>query len=278
MVRHIRLLLCLGALAAAACSSGDGDDAAAPDVDMSGATPVPYAIQVERVLPHDSEAFTQGLVFADGVLYESTGLEGQSEVRRVELDSGTVLDREALPEAEFGEGLALHDGSLHQLTWRNERGYVRDQESLETTAEFTYDTEGWGLASDGERLVMTDGTDVVRFLDPQTHAEVESVRVTDRGEPVTRLNELEMIDGELLANVWQTTWIARIDLESGEVVGWIDGAPLVEQAAQDGPVDVLNGIAADPATDRLWLTGKLWPVLFEVTLVDGTELPAPGGG
>ena len=275
---RIRLLLCLVALSATACSAGDGDDGATRDVALPGRTPTPYALEIDRMLPHDSEAFTQGLVFSDGVLFESTGLEGQSEVRRVELDSGTVLDREALPETEFGEGLALHDGSLHQLTWRNERGYVRDPESLETTAEFTYDTEGWGLASDGEHLVMTDGTDVVRFLDPQTHAEVESVRVTDRGEPVTRLNELEVVDGELLANVWQTTWIARIDLETGEVVGWIDGAPLAEQAAQEGPVDVLNGIAVDTATDRLWLTGKLWPVLFEVRLVGGTQLPAPGGG
>ena len=274
---RIRLLLCLVALSATACSSGDGGDPATNDAARPGPTPAPYAIEIDRVLPHDAEAFTQGLVFADGVLYESTGLEGQSEVRRVELASGTVLDREALPDTDFGEGLALHDGSLHQLTWRNERGYVRDQESLETTAEFTYDTEGWGLASDGERLVMTDGTDVVRFLDPQTHAETGSVRVTDRGEPVTRLNELEVVDGELLANVWQTTWIARINLESGEVVGWIDGALLAEEAAQEGPVDVLNGIAADPATDRLWLTGKLWPVLFEVTLVTGDQLPAPGG-
>lgn len=229
-------------------------------------TPV-YGYRVVNTYPHDRGAFTQGLVYHNGALYEGTGLRGQSTLRRVELETGIVLQLLPLPEAYFGEGIALFGDRIYQLTWQSNTGFIYDQESFDLLGMFFYPTEGWGLTHDGERLIMSDGTATVHFLDPETLEETGQIEVYDGQGPVTRLNELEYVQGEVYANVWQTDWIARIDPQSGRVVGWIDLHGLLSPEDYDQPVDVLNGIAYDAKDDRLFVTGKLWPKLFEIELV-----------
>lgn len=229
----------------------------------TGPPPV-YGYRVVRSYPHDPRAFTQGLIYVDGFLYEGTGLYGYSTVRRVELESGQVLDQHALDAGLFGEGLALFGEHLVQLTWRSGIGLVYDRRSLAQVDQFEYATEGWGLTQDGRRLIMSDGTSQLYFLDPQTYAESGQLTVRDQDIPVSNLNELEWVDGEIFANVWQTDRIARISPQSGAVVGWINLAGLLRAEDRHQPVDVLNGIAYDPATHRLFVTGKLWPLLFEI--------------
>lgn len=229
--------------------------------------PVFYTYQVIATYLHDPEAFTQGLLFADGVLFESTGLNGRSSLRRVQLETGAVLQRRDLEAQYFAEGLALVGDRLIQLTWQNQVGFVYDRDSFDLLQTWSYPTEGWGLTYDGQHLIMSDGSDTLRFLDPQTFAEVRRVRVADRGQPVERLNELEYVNGEVFANVWLTDWVVRIDPSDGRVVGWVDFSGLLGEADRQQPVDVLNGIAYDPKTDRLFVTGKLWPKLFEVRLI-----------
>ncbi|MDW8396036.1 MAG: glutaminyl-peptide cyclotransferase [Anaerolineae bacterium] len=226
-----------------------------------------YTYQVIATYPHDPEAFTQGLLYADGVLFESTGLNGRSSLRRVQLETGTVLQRRDLEAQYFAEGLALVGDRLIQLTWQNRVGFVYDRTSFALLQTWSYSTEGWGLTYDGQHLIMSDGSSTLRFLDPQTFAEVRSVLVTDRGQPVERLNELEYVNGEVFANVWLTDWVVRIDPNDGRVVGWVDFSGLLSEADRQQPVDVLNGIAYDPQGDRLFVTGKLWPKLFEVRLI-----------
>jgi len=225
-----------------------------------------YTYAVVNVYPHDPGAFTQGLVYADGVLYESTGLNGRSSLRRVALQTGEVLQRRELAPEFFGEGLALFNDRLIQLTWQNNTGFVYDVDSFELLQTWAYPTEGWGLTHDGTHLIMSDGSAVLRFLDPHTFAVQREVTVTDAGRPVAQLNELEYINGEVFANVWTTDWVVRIDPRTGRVVGWVDLSGLLtpdERAA----ADVLNGIAYDSQGGRLFVTGKLWPKLFEIALV-----------
>jgi len=236
----------------------------------AGPPPV-YTYEVVRAYPHDPQAFTQGLVYADGQLYESTGLYGASSLRRVELATGTVLQQHNLEAAYFAEGLALVDDRLIQLTWQSHVGFVYDRDTFALQSQFSYPTEGWGLAYDGKQLIMSDGTATLHFLDPDTLAEMRSVQVTDGITPVVRLNELEYVEGEIWANVWQTDRIARIAPRTGKVVGWIDLTGLLGQAArQNGAAtdheDVLNGIAYDQAGERILVTGKFWPTLFEIKL------------
>lgn len=232
-----------------------------------------YTYQVIHAYPHDRMAFTQGLVFQDGILYESTGLYGSSTLRQVNLETGEVLRRYALPEQYFGEGIAIIGAQLFQLTWQSKVGFVYKKDTFESTRQFTYTTEGWGLTYDGVRLIMSDGTATLHWLDPQTLAETGQVQVSDGGVPVTQLNELEYINSEVWANVWQTEHIARINPQTGHVVGWIDLAGLLapEDLAGDSgstqPVDVLNGIAYDAATGRLFVTGKWWPKLFDIQVI-----------
>ena len=233
------------------------------------AAPITYTYQIINEYPHDPTAFTEGLVYTNGQLFESTGLNGQSSLREVELETGRVLRTRALDASVFGEGLALADGQLIQLTWQNQIGYVYDPATFAVSRTFTYTHEGWGLAFDGQQLILSDGTPTLRFLSPSTLTTTHQVTVTDHGQPINQINELEYIRGEVWANIWQTNLIARIDPHTGNVVGWIDLTGLLAKSAAtpNQPIDVLNGIAYDAATDRLFVTGKFWPRLFEIRLI-----------
>jgi glutamine cyclotransferase len=221
--------------------------------------------EVINVWPHDRAAFTEGLVFLKGALWESTGLNGQSSLRKVDLQTGKVLKQADLPAEYFAEGLAALHGKLYQLTWKARKGFVYDLESFRLEREFTYEGEGWGLTTDGQNLIMSDGTERIRFMDPASFAVKKTIRVFHQGEPVQRLNELEYVEGEILANVWGTEYVVRIDPATGNVTGIINFIGLLP--AEDRPgTDVLNGIAYDAEAHRLFVTGKLWPKLFEVRL------------
>jgi len=253
------LLALLGAVCACSCSES-------PAPTTSNITPV-YSYNVVNTYPHDRSAFTQGLVFEDGVLYEGTGLNGRSTLRRVELETGEVLQIHELPAQFFGEGVTVYGNDIIQLTWRSHVGFVYDRDSFELLQEFNYSTQGWGITHDGERLIMSDGTATLYFLDPATFEEIGRVGVYDNDGSVNRLNELEYVQGEIYANVWQTNCIARIDPQTGQVVGWIELNGLLTPEDRGEPVDVLNGIAYDAENARLFVTGKLWPKLFEIELI-----------
>jgi glutamine cyclotransferase len=226
-----------------------------------------YTYNITNTYPHDRDAFTEGLIFEDGVLYEGTGLLEQSTLRRVELETGAVLQIRELSDQLFGEGITIYGDKIIQLTWQSNIGFVYDKDSFELLQEFNYSTEGWGITHDGERLIMSDGTSTLHFLDPQTFEEISQLEVFDNDGPVTRLNELEYIQGEIYANVWQTDLVARIAPETGRVIGWIDLRGLLTAEDRLEPVDVLNGIAYDAEADRLFVTGKLWPKLCEIELI-----------
>ncbi|MBN1993825.1 MAG: glutaminyl-peptide cyclotransferase [Anaerolineae bacterium] len=240
--------------------------APAPNSAEPGQTAL-YTYKIINTYPHDPDAFTQGLVYVDGFLYEGTGRYGQSTLRKVELETGAVLQRIAVPAELFGEGIVIFDGQIIQLTWQSWMGFVYDQEDFTLLKTFFYPTEGWGITHDGQRLMMSDGTATLYFWDPTTLAEIGRVEVYDGHGPVVRLNELEYINGEVYANVWQINRIARINPETGRVLGWIQLDGLLTAADLSQPVDVLNGIAYDAENDRLFVTGKLWPKLFEIELV-----------
>jgi glutamine cyclotransferase len=245
---------------------------------VPGVSAAPVAsYQVLQQFPHDPGAFTEGLVFADGVLYESTGLNGASSLRKVDLTTGDVLEIVPIPTEYFAEGLTLFDGRLFQLTWQSHVGFIYDPGCFCRTGEFTYDSEGWGLTNDGQRLIMSDGTPTIRFLDPNTLAVTGTISVHDGDQPIANVNELEYINGEIWANIWQTDRLARIDPASGAVLGWVDLAGLLPDADRGPETDVLNGIAYDPATNRLFVTGKKWPALFQIALVNSGAMAAPLG-
>ncbi len=219
--------------------------------------------------PHDPGAFTQGLILVDGQLYEGTGVNGASELRLVDLQTGAVLQRHALAEEHFGEGITILGDKIYQITWKTRTAFVYDRETFEQTGTFTYDTDGWGLTHDGTSLLMSDGSDQIFFRDPETFEVTKQISVRDGEIPVARINELEYIDGVIWANVWGTSLIARIDPESGLVIDWLDLTALTEQVRSSGErVDVLNGIAWNPETGTVYVTGKLWPTLFEIRLID----------
>jgi glutaminyl-peptide cyclotransferase len=231
-------------------------------------TPAPvHSYKVIATFPHDTSAFTQGLVFHDGQLYESTGLQGESSLRRVDISTGRTLQRLDVPSSYFAEGLALVGDELLQLTWQHKIGFVYDRATFKQKRTFSYDTEGWGIAYDGSsQLVMSDGSDTLTFLDPKTFAAGRRLRVTDAGRAIGNLNELEWIDGEIWANVWMTDRIARISPNTGIVNAWIDLTNLYPLAERTPPADVLNGIAYDKATRRIFITGKKWPRLYQITV------------
>lgn len=225
--------------------------------------------RIVHTYPHDSSAFTQGLVMVDGMLYEGTGLNGRSSVRAVDLATGRVIQSVAVPAKYFGEGLTDWGSNLVELTWMAHRGFVYDRFSLRLVKSFEYKGEGWGLTHDRQHLIMSDGTAVLRFFDPVTFKVVRRLAVSDRGRPVKELNELEYIHGEIYANVWQTDRIARISPTTGKVIAWIDLSGLLTADERTDGNAVLNGIAYDQKNDRLFVTGKLWPKLFEIKLVPG---------
>jgi glutamine cyclotransferase len=225
-----------------------------------------YGFEVVRTYPHDPHAFTQGLIWRDGVLYESTG-RSPSTIRKVRLEDGAVLERRVLDPSVFSEGLTELDGRLLSLTWTDGRGFIWNPADLSPQGEFTYDGEGWGLTTDGERLILSDGAPHLRFLDRLTLTQTGEVRVTLNGRGLGQLNELEWIDGEVFANIWQTDYIVRIDPATGVVTGVIDLTGLLpDRTGMDPHDDVLNGIAWDPVGRRLFVTGKNWPSLFEIRL------------
>ena len=231
-----------------------------------------YGYQIVKSYPHDSFAFTQGLIYLDGYLYESTGLHGQSSIRKVELQTGKVVQRyDVLPEY-FAEGLTAWGSNLIQLTYQTLTGFVYDRATLKLKSSFSYEGEGWGLTHDSKRLIMSDGSATLRFIDPVSFRETGRLAVRDQGKAVTNLNELEYIRGEIFANVWHADRIARISPSTGNVVGWIDLRGLlkpgeISPSAPRAAEAVLNGIAYDASGDRLFITGKLWPKLFEIKIV-----------
>jgi glutamine cyclotransferase len=226
--------------------------------------PVSYSYRIVHVYPHDENAFTEGLLIDNGVLYESTGLYDNSSLRRVELETGEILQLYALPNQYFGEGITVFDDKIIQLTYQSHIGFVYDKTSFDLLQNFSYSTEGWGITTDGSRLIMSDGTSTLYFLDPETFQKIGQVEVHDNGT-VTRLNELEYVKGKVYANIWLEEKIAIINPQTGQVEGWINLSGLQNMGNQD-PEAVLNGIAYDAASDRLFVTGKLWSQLYEIEL------------
>lgn len=229
-----------------------------------------YSYRILHTYPHDPTAFTQGLVYTDGVLYEGTGIYGDSSLRKVELETGQVLQQHDLASQYFGEGIVVLTSTIIQLTWQNHRAFIYDRNTFSETGYFTYPTEGWGLTSDGQQLIMSDGSSMLYFRDPQTFSQTGQVQVLDGTTPIVRLNELEYIAGEVYANVWLTDRIVRIDPETGQVIAWLDLAGL-----RPPGTDVLNGIAYDKVGERLFVTGKYWPSLFEIELLPPGRIYLP---
>jgi glutamine cyclotransferase len=222
--------------------------------------------RVIKRYPHDRAAFTQGLIYLNGVFYEGTGLNGESTIRKVEVDTGKVLQKAALPQEYFGEGITVVGDRLIELTWTTGVGFVYDLKTFHPLQTFRYHGEGWGLTYDGSKLILSDGTNTLRFLDPSTFREIGQVKVMDGNNPVAYLNELEWIKGEVWANVWQTDRVVRISPITGKVIGWIDFKGLLSVSERLSGANVLNGIAYDAKTDRIFVTGKLWPHIFEIKL------------
>jgi glutamine cyclotransferase len=233
---------------------------------VSANAPPEYTFTVVRVFPHDISAYTQGLAYRDGFLYEGTGRNGHSSLRRVRLETGEVLQRVDLGAEYFGEGITILNDNVFQLTWTSQTGFVYDVNDFHLLRKFSYSGEGWGLATNGRELFLSDGTAEIRVLDPESFHEKRRIKVHDRSVPVDQLNELEFVDGQIFANVWHTNRIARISPQTGDVVGWIDLTGLLSSVYRLEPEAVLNGIAYDSTRKRLFVTGKLWPSVFEITL------------
>ncbi len=251
-MRILSLFLALGAALFAAASYA--------------AVPI-YDVDVIHTYPHDPSAFTEGLFYLNGFLYESTGLEQHSTIRKVRLDTGEVVKKIDIPPQYFGEGLVNWDGHLISLTWKSHVGFVFDLATFKLQRQFQYEGEGWALTQDGKQLIMSDGTPELRFINPNTLKETNRIQVTLDGKPVRNVNELEWVKGEIYANVWQTNWILRINPKDGQVVGLVNLAGLLSAGTQvKSPDGVLNGIAYDAKGDRLFVTGKNWPRLFEIRL------------
>lgn len=270
---HLMLLALLALLAVLLYAAPISAEKAGTDSINTSTIPV-FGYRIINTYPHDPSAFTQGLVFDDGVFYEGTGLNGQSTLRRVDLKTGQVLQQTNLSNEFFGEGIAIWEDRLIQLTWQSGQGFVYGKENLTRIGNFSYQTEGWGITSDGKRLIMSDGTDTLSFLDPVTFSKVGELKVTAKGMPVKGLNELEYINGEIYANMWPSNSIIIIAPDTGLVVGSINLKGILKESDIEGQkVDVLNGIAYDASEDRLFVTGKWWPKLFEIKLVAGDKEP-----
>lgn len=243
-------------------ASSQRQDETAPAV-----TEIPvYTYEVVNAWPHDPKAFTQGLTFHDGNLYESTGHHGNSTLRKVELKTGKVKKKFNVPEEYFAEGITIFQDKIYQLTWQSHKCFIYDLKSFELKGEFHHGGEGWGLTHDGKSLIMSDGTNQLRFLDPNTFLPVRTINVFDRDQPLRDINELEYIKGEIYANIWHSERIVQIDPVSGKIVGWIDLSGLRPPNVDNDTDNVLNGIAYDEKDDRIFVTGKRWPKLFEIRL------------
>lgn len=265
----MRTLLLAAFLAAVSCSPSTGP---APVAQAAPVTPA-YSFDVVATYPHDPAAFTQGLLIEDGQLYESTGQEGTSWVRKVDLATGNVLQQQAIDPQYFGEGMVIWDDRIITLTWRHQKGFILDKETFAPEGEWTYEGEGWGLTRDNKQIYMSDGTHQIRKLDPVTLKETGRIDVKMNGQPVAKLNELEFVKGEIWANVFETDRIVRIDPATGNVTGVVFLRGLLTPIERN-KTDVLNGIAWDSAADKIYVTGKLWPKLFEIKLKDpGTSPP-----
>jgi len=220
-------------------------------------------VKLVRAYPHDPQAFTQGLEYYRGYLYESTGIAGQSTLRKVALQTGQVIQKISIPSPYFGEGLTIFHGKIYQLTWLSKKGFIYDLRSFRQIGEFPYDTEGWGLTHDDRSLIMSDGTNKIRYIDPVSFAVTRTIELYAQGQAVVNLNELEYIKGEIFANIWHFPRVTRIDARSGQLVAWIDLSAVVAKEPHNAEA-VLNGIAYDQAEDRLFVTGKNWSKLFEI--------------
>jgi glutamine cyclotransferase len=271
------LLACALSVVSFSCQSGATQKGAAVKTDARGGDaaastspredePPVYGYEVVNTWPHDSSSFTQGLVFHDGTFLESAGQYGKSSLRRVELKTGKVLRETPVPPQFFAEGMTLFRGKIYQLTWQHRKGFIYDPSSFQKLGEFPYDGDGWGLTHDGDSLILSDGTSQLRFIDPESFRVRRTINVLFRGQPVRELNELEYVKGEIYANIWHQERIARIDPQTGKVLGWIDLTGIISRSELTDEEAVLNGIAYDEATDRLFVTGKLWPKIFEIRL------------
>jgi glutaminyl-peptide cyclotransferase len=271
---RIRLLVTLVlSVASLQCNGGANSEsstnkASTPANTATGtaAAPVKYGYEIVHIYPHDPAAFTQGLVFTDGKLLEGTGQPGRSSLREVELQTGHVMKRVDIPEPYFGEGIALLNNKIYQLTWQHQVGFIYDAQKFEQVGKFNYSGEGWGLTTDGHSLILSDGSNRIRFIDPDSFQVTRTIAVLDGKVPVNELNELEYINGEIYANIWHDDRIATIDPQTGRVTGWIDLTGLLPPGDVQDEEAVLNGIAFDQGGNRLFVTGKLWPRLFEIKL------------
>jgi glutamine cyclotransferase len=262
-----------------ACGGAAGDltpaplptPASTPSAQTNAPAPAPeevpvYTYEVVESYPHDTKAYTQGLVFLDGVLYESTGQYGESTLRKVELKKGKVKKKLEVPGQYFAEGMTILNGKIYQLTWQQGKGFVYDLKDFKLESDFAYDGEGWGLTTDGHLLILSDGTNRLRFIDPATFRVTKTISIMDEGQPLEDINELEYVRGEIYANVWKTDKIARLDPQTGRILSWIDLSGLRPEETLRNSENVLNGIAYDAEHDRLYVTGKRWPKIFEIRL------------
>lgn len=264
----ITLLLLMTVSIITSCSdiAQPKDDTAAVSNIAAETIPV-YGYKILNKYPHDTAAFTEGLAFDKGALFEGTGLNGKSSLRRIDLKTGKILKMQEISADYFGEGIAVFGDTIIQLTWKSNVGFIYDKNSFQVLRTFSYSTEGWGITHDERHLIMSDGTAFLYFLNPETFTVASQIMVNENGKPVTNLNELEYINGRIYANVWQTDRIAIIDPGNGKVTGWIDLSGLLQAQEYRMPADILNGIAYDKETRRLFVTGKLWPWLFEIELI-----------
>lgn len=274
MLRIRDFLILIALVLAAGCQGGTAVGKVSGDGGQAPVRVRHFTYEVINSWPHDAEAFTQGLVWHDGALYESTGLNGKSSLRRVDLQTGQVLQKRDVPSQYFAEGLAVVGGAAYQLTWLSQFGYVYDLRSFDVRRTFNYTGEGWGLTFDGQSLIMSDGSNQLRFMSPDNFELLRAISVYDESNPINRLNELEFIGGEIWANIWQSDRIVIIEPRGGRVTGWLDLKGLLKPEDRTGPVDVLNGIAWDEAGKRLFVTGKLWPKIYEIKIKQPRVAPS----
>jgi glutamine cyclotransferase len=262
--KPLQIALFLLLIAAISCNGANNNTSNVSSVPAPNPPVASYGYQIVNIYPHDSNAFTQGLILVDGKLLESTGQEGSSSLRSVELATGKILKKVDVPSPYFAEGITVLNGKVYQLTWQHEQGFVYDAQTLEKVGHFDYEGEGWGLTTDGQSLILSDGSSRIKYLDATSFRVTRTISVVDGTKAIDQLNELEFVQGEIYANVWHANRIAVIDPQSGRVKAWIDLTGLMPEGERLDAEAVLNGIAYDQANGKLYVTGKLWPRLFEI--------------